>query len=257
MPRAQLPTRIASSYASALIKALRSVTSEAVEKLTPALKEAAATPARVAQDAATPKDVEEIIDSLREQWADKWPREKIAKLADGYGDQVSVYQATQLNRQLKGAIGSALSTDVVGDEPWLAKSAADFTRENVALIQSVQRRYFDEIETLVARGLADGERWENLVEQISERGKVSESRAKLIARDQAGKFYGDLNRVRQTDLGITRFIWRDVGDNRVREEHALLNGRSFTWADAPDGGPGEAINCRCYAEPDLESALGE
>ncbi|TXH57102.1 MAG: hypothetical protein E6Q97_05015 [Desulfurellales bacterium] len=42
----------------------------------------------------------------------------------------------------------------------------------------------------------------------------------------------------------------------MREEHEDREGESYTWTDPPeDGHPGEAVNCRCYAEPDF-SDLG-
>jgi peptidoglycan hydrolase-like protein with peptidoglycan-binding domain len=45
------------------------------------------------------------------------------------------------------------------------------------------------------------------------------------------------------------YIWRTVGDNRVRSEHAVRDGKTFSWDNPPDGGhPGEAPNCRCTAE---------
>ncbi len=48
------------------------------------------------------------------------------------------------------------------------------------------------------------------------------------------------------------YIWRTVGDGRVRSSHAERNGKVFSWEDPPeDGHPGEAYNCRCWAE-DIE-----
>jgi len=46
------------------------------------------------------------------------------------------------------------------------------------------------------------------------------------------------------------YVWRTVGDDKVRGEHAQRAGQRFSWDDAPDGGhPGEDYNCRCWAEP--------
>ena len=46
------------------------------------------------------------------------------------------------------------------------------------------------------------------------------------------------------------YIWRTVGDDKVREAHAERDGCIFSWDDAPEGGhPGEDYNCRCTAEP--------
>jgi len=48
-------------------------------------------------------------------------------------------------------------------------------------------------------------------------------------------------------------------DNRVRETHEELDGTSQEWADPPepDGHPGNGINCRCYADPDLTDLFAE
>lgn len=46
------------------------------------------------------------------------------------------------------------------------------------------------------------------------------------------------------------YIWRTVGDEKVRGEHAARNGKRFSWDNPPEGGhAGEDYNCRCWAEP--------
>lgn len=63
-------------------------------------------------------------------------------------------------------------------------------------------------------------------------------------------FAGLINRLRQEDLGIERYIWRSQDDAKVRDSHAEHDDQVFRWDDPPAGGhPGEAHNCRCYAEP--------
>jgi len=61
-----------------------------------------------------------------------------------------------------------------------------------------------------------------------------------------------LDGVRQQAAGIVKYIWRTVGDERVRPSHALNDGKIFTWGDGED--PGEAFGCRCSGEPILEDA---
>jgi SPP1 gp7 family putative phage head morphogenesis protein len=42
----------------------------------------------------------------------------------------------------------------------------------------------------------------------------------------------------------------------VRPEHEVLDGVVFEWSDPPSEGiPGEPINCRCTAEPDVQSVI--
>lgn len=46
------------------------------------------------------------------------------------------------------------------------------------------------------------------------------------------------------------YIWRTVGDRKVRDEHAARDGQRFYWSAPPDGEhPSEDYNCRCWAEP--------
>lgn len=46
------------------------------------------------------------------------------------------------------------------------------------------------------------------------------------------------------------YIWRTVGDGKVRGEHARRAGQIFSWVNPPGGeNPGEDYNCRCWAEP--------
>lgn len=63
-------------------------------------------------------------------------------------------------------------------------------------------------------------------------------------------FAGLINQLRQEDLGIVQYIWRSGDDDKVRDSHAAYDDRVFRWDGPPEGGhPGEAHNCRCYAEP--------
>jgi SPP1 gp7 family putative phage head morphogenesis protein len=63
-------------------------------------------------------------------------------------------------------------------------------------------------------------------------------------------FAGLINQLRQQDLGIERYIWRSRDDAKVRDSHAEYDDQVFRWDESPTGGhPGQAHNCRCYAEP--------
>ena len=63
-------------------------------------------------------------------------------------------------------------------------------------------------------------------------------------------FAGLINQIRQQDLGIERYIWRSQDDAKVRDSHAEYDDQVFRWDEPPAGGhPGQAHNCRCYAEP--------
>jgi len=78
---------------------------------------------------------------------------------------------------------------------------------------------------------------------------MMKNRAKLIAQDQVGSLNGQLTKFRQTGIGIKQFRWITIGDDRVRAEHAALNGKIFDWDNPPSiGFPQQPIRCRCRAE---------
>lgn len=204
----------------------------------------------------------DLVDGIESEFFDQLSLQKLRSIAETFSARVDTWQRQQLAHTLKQGLG----VEPIASEPHLARTLQAFTTENVKLIKSIPERFFGELRGL----LADGDlstRPEQLADEIEERFGVSESRAALIARDQVGKLYGNLNQARQEDLGITSFIWRSVKDNRVRESHEHLEGREYNWDEPPDEEtgepsadgvtPGDPVNCRCYAEPVLEGLLPE
>jgi len=129
------------------------------------------------------------------------------------------------------------------------------TRENVNLIKSIPKNHFEKIQTLVLETVVQGRKdGKSLIEELREIGKVSDRRAKFIARDQTAKLTAALNRERNEALGIKEYIWRTSRDERVRESHRSKNGKKFRWDKPPagTGHPGEDFQCRCTAQPVVE-----
>lgn len=155
----------------------------------------------------------------------------------------------RLKAAIKSSVGIDISPVLTQSGPILdAMNAA--TRANIELITSIPAQYFGKLQDAIEERMSSGVRFEDLAKEIERIGDVTESRAKLIARDQTSKMNGAFNQVRQTSLGIDRYVWQTSGDERVRPEHAENDGRVFSWTDPPaTGHPGEDINCRCVAVP--------
>jgi SPP1 gp7 family putative phage head morphogenesis protein len=177
-------------------------------------------------------------------------------------------ETNEFNReQWRKIVRSVLSIDLFQSEPWLEPKVETFVVENVKLIKSIQDQSLDRIEQQVILAIQRGDRFERIQELIEKEYNRSENRARLIARDQVGKLNGDLSRFRQTDLGVTHYIWRTAMDERVRgnplgpavppgQNHWDREGKRFAWNDPPpDGHPGFPIQCRCYAEPDMKQVF--
>lgn len=92
---------------------------------------------------------------------------------------------------------------------------------------------------------------------------ITASRAKFQARNFLTTAFGRLTRAHQENAGNTRYIWTTAQDERVRPDHADLDGQTFLWSLPPVinkttgrvGHPGDDFNCRCRATPVDDSGL--
>ena len=167
----------------------------------------------------------------------------------------------QYIRSKRGEIPPALASQLGGavtakGRELLTLLRDAFIAQNVALIRSIPQQFHYRVQNLVWEAVRTGQSTAWLKEQLQHEFHLAASRAKLIARDQIGKLYGQLNMVRQVDAGIKHFRWRTVGDNRVREKHRQLEGKVFSWDTGANGlYPGQDYQCRCWAEPVWEEIV--
>jgi SPP1 gp7 family putative phage head morphogenesis protein len=170
------------------------------------------------------------------------------------------------DKQWRKTMKSVLGVDTHSPDKWLGSHIKSFVSENTQLITKLNSEVYTRVNTVVETGIRKGISYKTLREEILTASDISESRANLIARDQIGKLNGELTQLRQSDAGIKKYIWRTAGDERVRGEpdglypdsdpsHYDREGKIFSWDNPPEGGhPGEAIQCRCTAEPVFEEA---
>ena len=252
VPRQVYPKTIEGSYLVAIRALLRQVYDQVKAHVIPLLPAAAAQAKELRGDAA-PEDVRKEIAAVRITARGVFSDQRVGDIARQIADRTKDYQHGQLSRQLKTAVG----VEIPITDPKYQERLEAFTAENVALITSIPGQFLDQVQSAVMAGINNGERAEELASDIEERYGVSESRAALIARDQIGKFYGALTRATQSELGIEKFVWRTMEDERVRPEHEDLDGETFDWEKgAPvEGFPGEPISCRCTADPDVSGLL--
>lgn len=144
-----------------------------------------------------------------------------------------------------------LGIKLADTEPGIAKLVPAWRKENVARITGMVDDQLAKIERILEDG--DGMRAETLAKEIRRQCvDVTDSRAELIARDQVLTLNAQITKERQTAVGIEQYVWTTSNDERVREEHQELEGKTFSWDDSPDEGhPGEAVMCRCVAFPIL------
>jgi SPP1 gp7 family putative phage head morphogenesis protein len=77
----------------------------------------------------------------------------------------------------------------------------------------------------------------------------------MLARTQIANTNAEITATRARSVGINQYIWRTTEDGAVRESHAEMDGKVFSYDDPPEvgdegaHGPGQFPNCRCYSEP--------
>jgi len=151
----------------------------------------------------------------------------------------------------------------------IAPTAADLrvleqrTREGLDLIKRIEREQLEGYETWLTQAVREGRRVESIRADLVERFGIDRRHAEVIARDQVGKLNGEISKATQAAAGVGLYVWRATSDSRVRESHRAVDGLVWSWSSPPPGTgpygeaahPGEAIQCRCGAEPVIPDNL--
>lgn len=193
--------------------------------------------------------------------------ERVVSLAESESSAAFV---EQINRALGVDLEGLINRESLGDFLDLA------VEENVGLIKSLSSDYFNDIQLQVMESLRRGGSLTTLTKSLQSATGATYKRAALIARDQTLKIQSDINRVRQSSAGISRFRWSTSADNRVSGNPAgkypKAKIKCFVIARADVGyGPGvylwsrgaqyngethlypgrAHINCRCNGIPQI------
>lgn len=175
----------------------------------------------------------------------------------------AVRHTDQFMAAAKKAIGIDLRSVVQQED------LADFLREavaqNVASITGFSDDITKRIEQTVYSNSIAGNSVTTLRKELQKQFKVLERRAELIARTETARFNSNLNRIRQTQAGVTEYVFMTSRDERVRANHKAMEGRTCKWSDpgvykADDGSwrsrsgvggvqlhPGQDYQCRCVS----------
>lgn len=195
-------------------------------------------------------EIEKIIEQLKEEYQIK--DEFARQMARDMLKRVRTFGIEQVDTQISTVAGVNPNLRY----PRMAEELKIATQENVRLIKTIPDKYFNEVERVIHEGVLQGVPTNELADRIDMASNKTTNNARLIARDQVGKFLAVTTKARQTQAGVEHYIWRTVGDNRVRPSHEDFEGNRYSWQEgSPEGHPGEPIQCRCIAEPDRNEIL--
>lgn len=181
----------------------------------------------------------------------------VAKLARTHGLDTSVYN--------KGKLEKILLQPLRKDIPDLKTVMETFVDYNVRLVKGLSEETINKLTKRIVSGVEKGYSVEDIQKSIryglvDDPGvyKSIKSRMNLIAQDQIGKLNANLTQLRQKFLGIDYYIWHSQGGPTARQEHEDREGKKYRWTNPPQGGhPGDEINCRCWAEPVVDTSEGD
>lgn len=189
--------------------------------------------------------LDDRLETLRVLMGEIFVGEEIERKARTVYQRVASKNKTEL-RSLYGLSFADVGADQIVDAQ---------VRRSVDLIVSLPARQLRRVERTVRGAVGEGLRVEGLRKKLMQQFGATRSQAALIARDQTLKLHGEITKRRQTEAGISQYIWTSSGDDRVRDAHADFEGQIFSWNDPPTdsdgntGHPGEVFQCRCHAYP--------
>ena len=230
----------------------------------------------------TPREIGEELERIRKVY--NFQVDTIATgVAQSWVDAVNQYNRRHTMEDMRKALG--IDVGAIVDEAM--KDDLDLmVMESASYIRSIPDYLVGRVADRVVqhfKGIPMPE-GRTLRQQIKEEFKVSDGRAKVLARDQTAKMNTSLAAIRQTNLGIDEYIWKTAEDERVvgrpggkypkitklHRNHWMMQGMLCKWADPtvysddkgktwkkrlqqmPQTHPGVDIMCRCRAAPYID-----
>lgn len=120
----------------------------------------------------------------------------------------------------------------------------------------------EDIRAKVRENLLDGARIDKLQKLVEAQRGVAQRKIRYIAENQVAAVVADFREVTARNLGSGYYIWITQHDERVRDDHRVLDSQVFSWDNPPVTNrstgerhhPGGDRNCRCVARPILNIA---
>lgn len=180
----------------------------------------------------------------------------------GIAEQLKDFEDKEFAKQFEKSINVSIKEQA----EWWDDMVDYWSNNNYQLIRSNASNFINKINVIVEQAITSGTTVRDLQEQIQKATEgLSDSKCRLLARDQIGKLQGQISQAQMTEIGLEMYIWSTSGDERVRDSHQEMEGLLCRWDDATvyseDGGktwidrpsgaiemhPGQDIQCRCVA----------
>lgn len=131
----------------------------------------------------------------------------------------------------------------------------EMVNRQVELIKSIPKEAAERVNELCIKGLENGSRSGEIMEELLRTTEATKNRAKLIARTETARTASVFTETRALAIGCESYQWVTSHDSDVRKAHKEVDGKVFRFDTDPvlsDGTsckPGQIWNCRCWLRP--------
>lgn len=184
---------------------------------------------------------------------------QLAKYSDSLVPWARTFWGQILNRQVRLLNGDWKKAGIVipPDSPMVRALIERQIHEQVDLITTLPKNAALQAQELAVKAATTtGDRAATYIEQLQGlKPGYPEYAARRLARTEIARTQSLIVKTQAEEVGIKQYVWRTAKDEDVRDAHADLDGKIFSFDDPPDipgegaHGPGEIWNCRCWAEP--------
>ena len=158
-------------------------------------------------------------------------------------DRVKNYHAKKLVSTFRSALGIDIRS--VLTEPSIEAFMHTRINASVDLIKTIPTRAHVRLKARLKEELKHRpfDR-KSLSQMLNKEYNSSGYNLRRLTRDQTNKAVGGLTEIRHGQLGLQKYVWRNVSDEKVRESHREYGGQTFDWNKPPEeGNPGWPIQC--------------
>lgn len=146
-----------------------------------------------------------------------------------YRHGVDVYSF--VGRTLKEKAVNEFGVNAIGSRG-LEPTVRAWAKDNVRLIKDMLASERNAIASIVSRGVGSGLSVKQVTKQIVEQTGVTTRRATLIATNEIGNLFGQIEKLENERLGFNLYEWATALDERVRPTHKAMRGKICRWDDA-------------------------
>lgn len=141
-----------------------------------------------------------------------------------------------------------------------AQLAKEYSDNMKLYIRDFSKSAIHSLRDVVEDNAMKGYRFDRLIDVIKQRYGVTRSKAEFLARQETALFMAKYREMRFKEGGVERYRWSTAHDEKVRNSHKDLDGRTFFYDQPPitdkhtgaRNNPGQDFNCRCVDIPILE-----